>query len=87
MKQANDHKTVDLFPGSRGRGRPPSSDTKTAAQRQAERRQRLREEGLVPLTVHIPAELHAKLTKFLQHKDTTKDVVLERFLSNALRKR
>lgn len=87
MKQADDNKTLELLPVVRPRGRPVTGEAKTAAKRKAEHRARLAERGLVPMTVNIPSDLHAQLTKFLQFKDTTKDKVIERFLRQALRKR
>jgi len=87
MRQPDDDKTVELFPIPRGRGRPKTGQGKTAAERQADRRARLKEQGLVPMTVNIPADLHERLLKFLEFKGTTKDEVVERFLRNALRKR
>lgn len=87
MKQLEDKKTVDLFPIPRVRGRPPTGAAKSAAERQAARRERLREAGKMPLTVNVSADLHRRLTKFLEFKDTTKDEVVERFLNHALRKR
>lgn len=92
MKAKNDFSTIEL-PIARPRGRPPTTAQtpealrKAAALRQAKRRIKLKENGLVPLTVSIPADLHLQLTKFLQFKDTTKDAVVERFLRHALRKR
>ena len=87
MKDHNDHKTVEMIPLVRGRGRPPTGEALTAAERQRQRRARLKDAGLLPLTVNLPADLHEKLSKFLEFKDQTKDEVIERFLRNALRKR
>lgn len=91
MKQVNDTVTVELPLRTRGRpavhAQTPEALRKAAAERQAVRRAKLREAGLVPLTVNVPSDLHAQLTKFLEFKDVTKDVVVERFLRNALRKR
>lgn len=85
MKQASDNKTLELLP--RGRGRPSTGDAMTPAQRQAERRARLKAEGLLPLTVNLPCELHVALAKYMQFKDITKDDVLERAVRAFIRKR
>lgn len=87
MKHPDDTKTMELIPVVRGRGRPPTGEGKSAAQRQAIRRSKLREAGLVPITVNIPVDLRDQLKKFLEFKPETKDQVIERFLRNALRKR
>ncbi|GGY21302.1 hypothetical protein [Pseudoduganella dura] len=90
MKQVEDSKTIDLVdaPGvKRQRGRPVTGTAMTAAERQAARRQRLREAGHVELTVSIPADLAARLDEFLKFKDETKDHAVTRALQAFLRKR
>jgi hypothetical protein len=88
MRQLEDNKTVDLIAGARRqRGRPPTGDAMTAAERQAARRQRLREGGMVSLTVMIPADLAASLDEFLKFKDEGKDSAVARALAAFLRKR
>jgi len=90
MKQHEDTKTGDLIelPGVRKqRGRPATGAALTAAERQAARRQRLREAGQVPVTFMVPAELAKRLDDFLQFKDETKDHAMTRALQAFLRKR
>ena len=86
MKQNEDRYTLDLIGGvPRGRGRPLSDvPAASAAERQAKRRERLREEGRVPLTVTISAEVAQALENFLRFKDETKDSCVERVLRDRL---
>ncbi|PRC91031.1 hypothetical protein [Solimicrobium silvestre] len=86
MKQACDKFTLDFLTASRGR--PPKVNALTAAQRQAQRRERLRNSGKSSLTVILPVELIDGLDKFVQFKGLSKDVVIERLIrSQLLRKR
>lgn len=90
MKHANDDKTIDLVeqPGiRRQRGRPVTGVAMTAAERQAARRQRLREAGKVAVTVMVPAQIADRLDEFLKFKDETKDDAVTRALAAFLRKR
>lgn len=87
MKQAEDTKTVELFPVPGRRGRPVTGEGKTSAQRQAIRRARLKEAGVVSLTVTIPADLHQRLVEFVQFKDMSKDKAVEKFLRQGFRPR
>lgn len=91
-KQKSDFSTHEL-PISRPRGRPPLVEQTpeglrlAAARRKAQHRARMKEIGLVQLTVNIPADLHAQIKKFLEFKPETVDQVVERFLRQAMRKR
>jgi hypothetical protein len=72
----------------RGRGRPATGAAKTPAERQKERRARLREAGKAFLTVHIDEKLLAGLKEYIRFKDVTSDQVIERLLrQQLLRKR
>lgn len=84
MKQPEDNKTCDMLslqvainaPDTlkRGRGRPPSpGGPMSPAARQAARRARLAESGSIFLTVHISAELLAKLDQFVSKRNQTED--------------
>jgi hypothetical protein len=75
--------------GTRRRGRPVSVDgAATGAERQAARRERLREEGKGVLTVEISLEVIAALDAFVKFKDVSKGDVVDRMLrSSLLRKR
>lgn len=65
------------------RGRPPG-DGKTSAQRQKERRERLRQLGIVALTVEVPADVAAALRKFVEFKDETQSEAVVRILRDRL---
>jgi hypothetical protein len=43
MKQQGDIRTVEIFPLPARRGRPPTGNAKTGAEREAKRRQKMRE--------------------------------------------
>lgn len=85
MKDSHDNKTGELVPVKRKRGRPASGNAMTAAERQAAYRAR---NGLVSVTVELPAELVDALNDYLRLKDTTRNAVIEKLLrSQLLRKR
>lgn len=93
MKQIEDTKTLDLLDAvplkvavpKRGRGRPAGPvPALTSAQRQAVRRARLKESGVMALTVSLSADVLAALSKFVEFKDMTKDQVVERILRDRL---
>jgi hypothetical protein len=85
MKYADDHRQLDLVAGAnRQRGRPASGVAKTAAERQAARRERLAEEGKATLTVEVSHEVIEALDKFVQFKDVTKGDVVDRLLRGTL---
>lgn len=86
MKAQNDNRTLSLdLPGGKGRrGRYATGTAKTSAQRQAERRARLAEEGIGVLTVHVAQDVLDALDKHVKFKDITKDSVVERMLRNQL---
>lgn len=89
MKQLEDDKTIDLLgPIKRGRGRPATGAAKTSAQRQKERRERLRDDGKAFLTVHVDAKVLEGLKAYVRFKDITPDQVIEKLLrQQLLRKR
>lgn len=89
MKQLEDNKTLDLLgPIKRGRGRPATGVAMSPAERQRQRRERLRAAGQEFLTVHIDAFLLAGLKAYIQFKDLTPDQVIDRLLrQQLLRKR
>ena len=69
MRQHEDNRTGDLLDGSiRQRGRPATGHAKTGAQRQSERRKRLKVEGKGQLTVELPQDVLDGLNKFIQSK-------------------
>jgi hypothetical protein len=86
MRQIEDSKTLDLLGGlPRGRGRPLSGKpASTAAERQAARRDRLRDEGKGVLTVEVSLDVIAALDAFVQFKDVTKGEVVDRILRGTL---
>ena len=72
----------------RGRGRPSTGAAKTSAQRQKERRARLRDDGKAFLTVHVDAQVLEGLKAYIRFKDITPDQVIEKLLrQQLLRKR
>lgn len=89
MKQPEDTKTVELplVAPKRGKGRPPKEGALSGAERMRQYRERLKAEGKVELTVHVSAEVFARLDEFLKFKDETKDHVVDRALKAFLRKR
>lgn len=93
MKQPDDKKTMELpqvsgQPVKRGRGRPPTGQAKTGAQREKERAERLRAAGIGFLTVHLPFDVLAGLDAFKNGKDDSKSSIIERILRQTiLRKR
>lgn len=68
----------------RGRGRPPTGEAKSNAERQRAYREAKRLEGLVPLTVYIPTEMMVALDNFLRFKDLDKDTVVQRCIRREL---
>lgn len=74
-------------PVVRRRGRPASGEAKSGAERMRARRERLKAEGMVELSVHIPVDVMSRLDEFLKFKDETKEHVVERALRAFLRKR
>jgi hypothetical protein len=87
--RGSDPRQLDLVAGvNRQRGRPASGQAKTAAQRQQERRERLRQAGYATLTVELPLEVLDRMREFLRFKDETQDQLIERLLrQQLLRKR
>lgn len=84
MKDLADIKTVDLLGDKRPPGRPATGHAKTGAQRQKELRERRKEQGLVPLTIFIPAEMMVALDNFIRFKDLDKDTVVQRCIQREL---
>ena len=89
MKPPKPEQEHDLFgPIRRGRGRPATGAAKSSAQRQKERRERLRDDGKAFLTVHVDATLLEGLKAYIRFKDITPDQVIEKLLrQQLLRKR
>lgn len=89
MKHLKTDPEHDLFgPIKRGRGRPATGAAKTGAQRQKERRERLRDDGKAFLTVHVDAQVLDGLRAYIRFKDITPDQVIEKLLrQQLLRKR
>lgn len=89
MKHPKPDQEHDLFgPIKRGRGRPTTGAAKSSAQRQKERRERLRDDGKAFLTVHVDAQLLKGLKAYIRFKDITPDQVIEKLLrQQLLRKR
>ncbi|MRW85271.1 hypothetical protein GJ698_14395 [Pseudoduganella sp. FT26W] len=85
MKYGNDHRQLDLVSSAnRQPGRPPTGVAKTAAERQAARRERLAKKGKGVLTVDVSQEVIEALDKYVQFKDVTKGDVVDRLLRGAL---
>lgn len=92
MKQLQDTRTLSLpgvAPPKRPRGRPPTGNALSGAERQKARRERLKAAGVETLTVEISSEVAEKLRAFVQFKDGTRvDDVIEKLLrTQFLRKR
>lgn len=87
MKQATDFSTIDMLPGSRGRGRPVTGQALSAAERK--RKSRAAKAGVVStLTVELPADVVEAMREFLEFKDETQSQLIARLLrSQLLRKR
>lgn len=84
VKVKADLKTLELPGVKRAVGRPPKPDAMTGAQRQALRRQRLREAGVLQLNVDVPADVMRALSKFVEFKDLTQGEVVARVLRDRL---
>jgi hypothetical protein len=55
MKQKEDKATLDML--GRGRGRPPSANPLTAAERKAAQRAKAKAEGVTQITISLSTEL------------------------------
>ena len=84
MKQDIDTATGDLFGGKRPPGRPATGAAMTAAQRQAARRARLKQEGRESITLVLDQDVIDALDRFVKHKDETKSQAAERILRDRL---
>jgi hypothetical protein len=84
LKAKNDLSTLDLPGIKRPVGRPPKPDAMTGAQRQALRRQRLRQAGVLQLNVDVPVDVMRALSKFVEFKDLTQGEVVARVLRDRL---
>lgn len=85
MVTIKDPRQLDLVAAvNRQRGRPASGSAKTAAQRQKERRQRLKDSGVASMTVQLPQEVIDAVHRFLRFKDETQDQLIERLLRQQL---
>jgi len=87
MRYCEDGRQLELeVVGTRRRGRPVSVDgAATAAERQAARRNRLKNEaGKGVLTVEVSLDVIAALDAFVKFKDVTKGDVVERILRGTL---
>lgn len=62
----------------KGRGRPSTGEAKSGAERQKEFRERMKQEGKVPLTVFIPEEMMVALDNFVRFKNLKKDDVVQK---------
>lgn len=70
------------------RGRPPTGEAKTGAQRQAEYRARMRSKGLEDISIFVTAEVAQALAKHVEFKDVALGEVVDRILrAYLLRKR
>ncbi|RFP36146.1 hypothetical protein [Duganella sp. BJB476] len=84
MRQPEDNLTGEL-PGikaphvTKKRGRPRLHENAAARQQAYRDRQ-----GVKPLTVLLPAELHAKFEAWLKFKDLKKSDVIEKLISTQL---
>lgn len=85
MVALKDHRQLDLVSGAnRQRGRPPTGEAKTAAERQKARREKLKEAGVGSMTVQLPVEVIDAVRLFLRFKDETQDQLIERLLRQQL---
>lgn len=85
MKDLKDTLTVDpADPVRRQRGRPPTGEALTPAQRQAARRARLKASGKETLAVEIDSDVLARLREFVEFKDLTLGEVVSKILRDRL---
>ena len=87
MRYGEDGRQFELeVVGTRRRGRPVSAvGAATAAERQAARRDRLKNEaGKGVLTVEVSLDVIAALDAFVKFKDVTKGDVVDRILRGSL---
>lgn len=85
MAVLNDHRQLDLVAAAnRQRGRPATGEAKTAAQRQRDRRQKLKNAGVGSMTIQLPVEVIDAVHHFLKFKDETQDQLIERLLRQQL---
>ena len=68
----------------RGRGRPPTGEAMSGAERQRKRRERMRVIGKDTLTVDVDTEVIDRLRKFVEFKDPTHGEVVSRILRDRL---
>lgn len=86
MKQPEDKKTIDMGEALSVVVRRPLA--KTAAERKAAQRERLRAAGVASVTVDLSADLIEGIAKFMKFKDLTQSQVIEQALRQSiLRKR
>ena len=84
MKHPDDTKTPDMLdPVKPGRGRPKTTGS-TSAQRMAARRARLAGEGMVQISITVPASLKIALDEFIKCKDLNKDQVIASLIEKQL---
>lgn len=79
-----DNNDEDTQESPRGRGRPATGEAKSNAERQREFRERMREEGKVPLTVFIPQEMMVALDNFIRFKNLKKDDVVQKCIQREI---
>jgi len=85
---SKDEVTIELPGVPKRRGRPPTGQAMSSAERKAAQRQRLLDEGKASLTVNVSLEVIEALRKHVQFKDEDQGDAVDRILrSYLLRKR
>lgn len=79
--QEQENRTEDA---PKGRGRPSTGEAKSGAERQREFRERMKQEGKVPLTVFIPEEMMIALDNFVRSKNLKKDDVVQKCIQREI---
>jgi len=88
MKHSADYKTQEIPGFARPRGRPPSGQALSSADRQRARRERLRAAGSDVLTVQVDSDVLEALRGFAQAEEITQgDAVSSILRDRLLRKR
>lgn len=84
MIEENDKNDGEGSEEKKSRGRPPTGEAKSGAERQRLLRERRKEQGLVPLTIFIPKEMMIALDNFIRFKNLDKDTVVQKCIQREL---
>jgi hypothetical protein len=85
MKDARDNRTLDIEGGARRqRGRPPSEETRTAAERKADSRAAKKAAGLETVTIELSLDVLEAIRAKTVFGVTTQAQVIDKILRNQL---